>query len=622
MRLINVETLQLESFYTHWTMPRYAILSHTWGEDEVLFRDMQPATEATKQKLGWKKIAHVCTQAKEDYLDYAWVDTCCIDKTSSAELSEAINSMFAWYQESAVCYVYLVDVDAAPVSTSGPFREAFQKQLRSSRWFKRGWTLQETIAPHTTEFFSKRWTRLGSLRDLGMIIAEVTTIPLLLLLRETKITSYCAARRMSWASQRKTTRIEDEAYCLLGLFQINLPLLYGERRAAFKRLQHEILRTSGDLSIFAWEQSNYFFLESGPLLAVGPEQFARSTYLRAISTKRADSITLLSQGARAVAPILTADPTLSSGILISLNCYDERSPDKVVALSTDRFRLQGIAEDEVFVVCEQTDPERRLRMVSSGQPWRSREVNLLYNSSMKGAQICHNLYIRVVGQECLSQYRVTLKDFFPSHRWHRHALSYELTGDGGFTFTVQQRFGEGGSVHAQAFWEFRVSLQKQTQHENPIHDISCTARLVNRHADFPWGLLARPNKTHRPPPMSSKLDFRPSEFFLRFASAAIFTGLWGNTLIRFQCERHLSELDGRDYTLFIILEPRGFEVNPLDLAITGGLARGDDSAAESSTITDGLPTLLTLESEGFCAGEDDDGQSEWGWRADWGALEG
>lgn len=111
MRLINVDTFELDSFADHRNTPGYAILSHTWGEDEVLFRDAQPVTEATKQKHGRRKIENTCMQAKEDGLQYAWVDTCCIDKSSSAELSEAINSMFAWYEESNVCYAYLVDVD-------------------------------------------------------------------------------------------------------------------------------------------------------------------------------------------------------------------------------------------------------------------------------------------------------------------------------------------------------------------------------------------------------------------------------------------------------------------------------------------------------------------------------
>lgn len=113
MRLLNFETIELESFNDHRTTPAYAILSHTWGADEVLFQDVQPVTDATKDKDGWKKIEYTCRQAKKDGLKYCWVDTCCIDKSSSAELSEAINSMFACYQESKICYVYMVDVTQA-----------------------------------------------------------------------------------------------------------------------------------------------------------------------------------------------------------------------------------------------------------------------------------------------------------------------------------------------------------------------------------------------------------------------------------------------------------------------------------------------------------------------------
>lgn len=256
MRLINVETYELETFADHRSTPEYAILSHTWGAEEVLFQDVQPVTDDTKKKLGWKKIEYTCRQAQKDELRYGWVDTCCIDKTSSAELSEAINSMFAWYKEAKICYAYLTDVDelveghegqdgipgedalattstteqSASVDSSGDaagnqddtaitqeevgkpveaeqdrtsgdgFHEnekrAFEDQFKASRWFTRGWTLQELIGPPTMEFYSAQWKPLGSLLKLAPIVAGVTNIPLPLLYRECEVTSYCAARRM------------------------------------------------------------------------------------------------------------------------------------------------------------------------------------------------------------------------------------------------------------------------------------------------------------------------------------------------------------------------------------------------------------------------------------------
>src|SRR5438034_11394513 len=106
MRLINVETYELHEFFGE-KIPKYAILSHTWGDEEVSFRDMQMLNDNTITKQGFQKIDYTCRQAKVDKLDWVWVDTCCIDKTSSAELTEAINSMYAWYKDSAECYAYL-----------------------------------------------------------------------------------------------------------------------------------------------------------------------------------------------------------------------------------------------------------------------------------------------------------------------------------------------------------------------------------------------------------------------------------------------------------------------------------------------------------------------------------
>jgi hypothetical protein len=174
---------------------------------------------------------------------------CCIDKTSTAELSEAINSMFRWYQCSKVCYVYLADV-------SGNFPKN-TLELTISRWFTRGWTLQELIAPEKMIFFSNRWRSLGTKKELVSLISSITRIGQKYLLEwnSTRYFRYgnpCIAQIMSWAAERKTTRVEDKAYCLLGLFDINMPLLYGEGRKSFFRLQEELLKCSSDQSLLAW----------------------------------------------------------------------------------------------------------------------------------------------------------------------------------------------------------------------------------------------------------------------------------------------------------------------------------------------------------------------------------
>ena len=246
MRLINTVTGTLEEFHGSNT-PRYAILSHTWEDDEVTFQDMCRGSHLGRR--GYVKITMTCRKALESGLEYAWVDTCCIDKTSSAELSEAINSMFRWYRRASICYAFLSDF--AP---SGPI----ESELGLSRWFTRGWTLQELIAPKEVIFFDQDWNVRGVKTGLVEHLATITGINGGILSQKQDLSSIPVARRMSWPAKRKTTRLEDEAYCLLGIFDVNMPLLYGEEEKAFRRLQHEIIASTPDLSIFAW------CLPSGP----------------------------------------------------------------------------------------------------------------------------------------------------------------------------------------------------------------------------------------------------------------------------------------------------------------------------------------------------------------------
>ncbi|KAF2188751.1 HET-domain-containing protein, partial [Zopfia rhizophila CBS 207.26] len=145
MRLLRTKTLELSEFLGS-NIPPYAILSHTWGAEEVSFDDMNGDRGTTLTKAGYRKIRQCCEKALLDGFDYLWVDTCCIDKRSSVELSEAINAMFKWYQNSAVCYAYLADVPSREEPTSKNIAFA------ASRWFTRGWTLQELIAPLRVHF--------------------------------------------------------------------------------------------------------------------------------------------------------------------------------------------------------------------------------------------------------------------------------------------------------------------------------------------------------------------------------------------------------------------------------------------------------------------------------------
>ncbi|KAH6714006.1 NACHT domain-containing protein [Leptodontidium sp. MPI-SDFR-AT-0119] len=216
-------------------IPEYAILSHTWEGEEVTFEDLQNGT-GTK-KAGYEKIRFCAEQAKRDSLQYFWVDTCCIDKSNSAELTEAINSMFRWYRMSTKCYVYLSDVSRTAVNTD---ELAWESAFRKSRWFTRGWTLQELLAPTSVEFFCRESKRIGSKSSLEQQIHEITGIPKSAL-QGAYLSQFNDKERFSWIQPRQTTVEEDRAYSLLGIFDVQMPLRYGEGMAnAFKRLEEEI----------------------------------------------------------------------------------------------------------------------------------------------------------------------------------------------------------------------------------------------------------------------------------------------------------------------------------------------------------------------------------------------
>ncbi|KAI1326455.1 HET-domain-containing protein [Xylariaceae sp. FL0255] len=243
MWLLNVKTRRLEEFLG-LKIPNYAILSHTWeAGQEITFQELLvPLDPESAAKRGWWKIDQTCRQAEHDGLDYAWIDTCCIDKLSSAILSEAINSMFHWYQRASVCYVYLEDL-LQPGSAAG---------TRSCRWFTRAWTLQELIAPRHVQFYTRDWIFCFTKSQEAAELSSITRINLAVLNHETSLSAISIAQKMSWANSREATRIEDTAYSLLGIFDINMPLLYGEEEKAFMRLQSEIIRSSPDPSILAW----------------------------------------------------------------------------------------------------------------------------------------------------------------------------------------------------------------------------------------------------------------------------------------------------------------------------------------------------------------------------------
>ncbi|KAI6038180.1 heterokaryon incompatibility protein-domain-containing protein [Pisolithus marmoratus] len=309
--MINVETSTregmkipcttkiLKEFYgPNLAKKEYAILSHCWGmeeegEEEVLFEDMKQLliggdeeSKEIRRRTGYKKIIDTCSQAQKDGLKWVWIDTCCINKESSAELSEAINSMYKWYANAKLCYVYLHD-------TVGDSWTNRRESMAIPKWFSRGWTLQELIAPKVVHFFDRTWEWIGKKADLVSPLSKITQIPENVLkegLQKALSSVYdserpSVAQIFSWAADRTVTREEDRAYSLLGLLGVHMPMLYGEGKNAFRRLQLEIIRTSNDQSIFAWDWKREFGWSSS-FLADDPSRFRDCKWVTAMKPER------------------------------------------------------------------------------------------------------------------------------------------------------------------------------------------------------------------------------------------------------------------------------------------------------------------------------------------------
>lgn len=279
MRLLNVHTLEFEEFVGEVGngIPPYTILSHTWGPEEVTFKDYAERGREGTEKKGYDKIRGCCQLSESEGFQYVWIDTCCIDKGSSAELSEAINSMFQWYRDAAICYAYLSDVDASedPDNTlSVDSQSEGSSSFARSRWFTRGWTLQELLAPSEVIFLAADWSEIGTKKSLRGAVSRVTGISEKAL-QECRWDEYSVAQKMSWAASRQTTRLEDAAYCLMGLFDVNMPLLYGEGSKAFSRLQQAIMQRTEDQSIFAWSypDDEHSHTSMSGIMAPSPQYF-------------------------------------------------------------------------------------------------------------------------------------------------------------------------------------------------------------------------------------------------------------------------------------------------------------------------------------------------------------
>ncbi|KFY22069.1 hypothetical protein V493_06875 [Pseudogymnoascus sp. VKM F-4281 (FW-2241)] len=351
MRLINTTTLQLSEFMGDETPP-YAILSHTWGEGEVTLQKFGDLESAALEP-GFGKIKNSCRLAEGNGIAYIWIDTCCIDKTSSAELTEAINSMFKWYASATICYAYLSDLNPGDRITETDNDNQPSRQFAQSRWFTRGWTLQELIAPTTVEFYDREWGLRGSKTGLCRAISAVTGIDQEVLNDSSALFGVPIARRMSWAATRQTTRLEDIAYSLLGIFDVNMPMLYGEGEKAFIRLQEEIVKDSNDLTLFAWQameanddgrSPSSVPLKYRGILAKSPAEFANAGNIVPRSDPRFnEEFAITNKGLRINAGVAIGD---TGDYILSLNCSPSKHSKQDIGIYLHQHGASLYARDK------------------------------------------------------------------------------------------------------------------------------------------------------------------------------------------------------------------------------------------------------------------------------------
>ena len=271
MHLLNTSTRKTQEF-SPGKFPPYVILSHRWEDEEISYKDLTEPIRDPSTLKGWTKLSSFCSLARQDGWEWVWMDTCCIDKSSSAELSEAINSMYQWYRQAEFCIAYLADISIVKDETG-----IKRKRFWESEWFERGWTLQELLASREVVFYDRSWNTIGTRTRLEAYVSRATHISIYHLSRPLNAS---VAAKMSWASNRQTSRPEDIAYSLLGLFDVSMPLLYGEgEHKAFQRLQYEILRLRRDESIFAWSRSvkETEILRDGILPSTSPGHYDYAT---------------------------------------------------------------------------------------------------------------------------------------------------------------------------------------------------------------------------------------------------------------------------------------------------------------------------------------------------------
>ncbi|KAI0199439.1 HET domain-containing protein [Astrocystis sublimbata] len=423
MWLINIHSMKLEEA-TPPHLPAYAILSHTWEEEEVTFQDFADLDVLAEGKVGFRKIRNTCELAAARGISYVWIDTCCIDKSSSAELSEAINSMFEWYKLSTVCFAYLSDLHVDPSGESLTLWHDEKKRL-ACRWFRRGWTLQELLAPANVEFYDKAWSFRGFKTNPLIMrqLSEMTGIRHTDIFRNSKaIRNFSVGERMSWASERETTRLEDLAYCLLGIFGVNMPLLYGEGIRAFQRLQEEIIKISTDMSLFCWKAKRGESKYRG-LLARSPVEFAtyhntdfesrRFISWSSVGLEKEFSVT--NKGIRIDAELLTT--TYADKGMTALRC-NLRPDDHIIYIPIRHYRDNVYVRDQPHLVISSD-----LSQIESKVIYIAKDVDSEMSQELADSV---DPKISLVVSPLSTPFQITPLHGWPAEQWNQHGQYFQL----------------------------------------------------------------------------------------------------------------------------------------------------------------------------------------------------
>ncbi|RYP11971.1 hypothetical protein DL767_011540 [Monosporascus sp. MG133] len=451
MRLINAKTFKLEEFLDDETPP-YAILSHTWGKDheELNFRDVKEG-KIDKPGVGSVKFRGCCRQAETNGFEYAWIDTCCIDKANLVELSEAINSMFRWYRRASVCYVYLSDVPGDDYPPEDGSKWTSQR-FRTSRWFRRGWTLQELLAPKRLRFYNSEWRYLGTKANLCGIVEKITGVPRQFLRGIAELRTASVAQRMSWAAQRHTKREEDLAYCLLGIFDVSMGMRYGEGGdKAFFRLQEEIMKITKDDSILAWGlgvkepfTSDSAQITAGGILAAAPSDFANSGH---IICRDQSSTSLSISGGRLQIRLSLLTTSVSKAIGL-LQCGPEHDIQQVVGIplakmtsgSSDEYvRPRGLHSVLQPITASNASPEL-IHIIIDSESKKSTEVNQQYWFYDEFAEVNLNL-VDVAPRSCWDKERALITSTIePNGTTHQILARFQHNKEGSRDFVIVLEF--------------------------------------------------------------------------------------------------------------------------------------------------------------------------------------